>query len=45
MSTTMEAILGAVHLDGDEIALAQVMERLGLTHKLLKVVRHYFIIK
>ena len=35
MATTVEAILGAVHLDGGEEALAAVMERLGLTHELL----------
>jgi hypothetical protein len=35
MSTAMEAILGAVHLDGGEEALVQVMERLGLSHALL----------
>lgn len=36
MATTVEAILGAVHWDGGDEALGQVMERLGLTHSLLQ---------
>jgi hypothetical protein len=35
MATTVEAILGAVHLDGGDAALATVMGNLGLTHDLL----------
>lgn len=35
MATTVEAILGAVHLDGGDTALTMVMENLGLTHELL----------
>lgn len=35
MATTIEAILGAVHLDGGDDALASVMARLGLTSELL----------
>jgi hypothetical protein len=35
MATTLEAILGAVHLDGGDTALTAVMQRLGLTHELL----------
>lgn len=37
MATTVEAILGAVHLDGGDEALTTVMDRLGLTHNLLTV--------
>jgi ribonuclease-3 len=35
MSTAVEAILGAVHLDGGDQALASVMTHLGLTSDLL----------
>jgi len=35
MATTVEAILGAAHIDGGDAALAQVMQSLGLTHDLL----------
>ncbi|KAF2278957.1 uncharacterized protein EI97DRAFT_372268 [Westerdykella ornata] len=35
MATTVEAILGAVHLDGGDAALGQVMDTLGLNHPLL----------
>jgi hypothetical protein len=35
MSTAAEAILGAVHLDGGDEALVEVMDRLGLDHTLL----------
>ncbi|KUL89264.1 hypothetical protein ZTR_03712 [Talaromyces verruculosus] len=35
MATTVEAILGAVHLDGGDQALASVMIKLGLTSDLL----------
>ena len=35
MSTTVEAILGAVYLDGGDNALASVMEKLQLTHEIL----------
>jgi len=35
MATTVEAILGAAHVDGGDAALAQVMQSLGLTHDLL----------
>ncbi|OKL55939.1 hypothetical protein UA08_08641 [Talaromyces atroroseus] len=35
MATTVGAILGAVHLDGGDAALAMVMDNLGLTHDLL----------
>jgi hypothetical protein len=42
MATTLEAILGAVHLDGGDIALAQVMDHLGLTHPLLETVTYQF---
>lgn len=35
MATTVEAILGAVHLDGGDQALASVMINLGLTSDLL----------
>jgi ribonuclease-3 len=41
MATTVEAILGAVHIDGGDAALAQVMESLGLTHTLLEEVTYY----
>ena len=34
MASTVEAILGAVHLDGGEDALSRVMGRLGITHRL-----------
>ncbi|KAF1809634.1 ribonuclease III [Eremomyces bilateralis CBS 781.70] len=37
MATTVEAILGAVFIDGGDAALAQVMGTLGLTHTLLEV--------
>jgi hypothetical protein len=36
MAATVEAILGAVHCDGGDQALGQVMETLGLTHDLLE---------
>ena len=35
MATSVEAILGAVHLDGGDHALASVMTELGLTSDLL----------
>ena len=35
MAETVEAILGAVHIDGDDEALAAVIDRLGLQHELL----------
>ena len=35
MAATVEAVLGAVHLDGGDEALTAVMEQLGLTHELL----------
>lgn len=35
MATTVEAILGAVHLNGGDEALASVMTKLGLTSDLL----------
>jgi hypothetical protein len=35
MSTTIEAILGAVHLDGGDNALSAAMANIGLTHELL----------
>lgn len=35
MATTVEAILGAVHLDGGDQALASVMTNLSLTSDLL----------
>jgi ribonuclease-3 len=35
MATSVEAILGAVHLDGGDLALAVVMGKLGLTSDLL----------
>ena len=38
MATVVEALLGAVMLDGGEAALRQVMENLGLTHALLNTV-------
>lgn len=38
MAATVEAILGAVHLDGGNDALATVMEHLGLSHELLSQV-------
>ncbi|KAF2092796.1 hypothetical protein NA57DRAFT_49569 [Rhizodiscina lignyota] len=38
MATTLEAIMGAVHKDGGDSALGQVMAHLGLTHELLEVV-------
>jgi ribonuclease-3 len=38
MATTVEAILGAVYMDGGESALAAVFVILGLTHPLLQVV-------
>ena len=34
MATTVEAILGAAHIDGGDAALAQVTESLDLTHPL-----------
>jgi len=37
MVTTVEAILGAAHIDGGDGALAQVVQGLGLTHDLLRV--------
>jgi len=44
MATTIQAILGAVHVDGGDAALAQVMASLGLTHALLEVVTYYSIL-
>lgn len=41
MATTVEAILGAVHVDGRDAALGLVMARLGLNHALLEVVTYY----
>jgi ribonuclease-3 len=38
MATTVEAILGAAHLDGGDSALARVLQGLGLTHPLLEMV-------
>jgi ribonuclease-3 len=38
MATTVEAILGAVHLDSGDSALARVLQSLGLTHPLLEMV-------
>lgn len=38
MATTVEAILGAVHLDGGYDALVGVMDHLGLAHILLAAV-------
>jgi dsRNA-specific ribonuclease len=38
MATTVEAILGAVELDGGPEALLQVARRLGLVHQLITVV-------
>lgn len=38
MATTMEAILGAVELDGGLEALTQLMTRLGLVHEMLTLV-------
>ena len=38
MATTVEAILGAVHRDGGEAAMARVMETLGVTHARLEPV-------
>jgi len=37
MATTVEAILGAAHIDGADAVLAQVVQSLGLTHDLLRV--------
>lgn len=37
MATTVEAILGAVHLEGEDEALSMVMDNLDLTHHLLTV--------
>ncbi|KAF1807834.1 hypothetical protein P152DRAFT_324198 [Eremomyces bilateralis CBS 781.70] len=42
MATTVEAILGAVHVDGGNAALGLVMVKLGLTHALLDVVTYNF---
>ena len=42
MATTVEAILGAVHVDGGDAALGMVMAKLGLTHTLLDVVTYDF---
>ncbi|KAF1963887.1 hypothetical protein BU23DRAFT_495047 [Bimuria novae-zelandiae CBS 107.79] len=42
MATTVEAILGAVHVDGGDAALGMVMAKLGLTHALLDVVTYNF---
>jgi ribonuclease III len=42
MATTVEAILGAVHVDGGDAALGLVMAKLGLTHALLDVVTYNF---
>ncbi len=39
MATAMEAIMGAVFLDGGAEALDRVMARLGLTHPLLHLVK------
>lgn len=36
MATTMEATIGAVDLDGGKEAAVKVIERLGLSHKLLE---------
>jgi len=38
MATTIEAICGAVFLDGGDDALGAVLETLGLTHPFLEVV-------
>jgi ribonuclease III len=38
MATTVEAVLGAVYLDGGDDALSAVMVSLGLTHPLLQQV-------
>lgn len=35
MATAVEAILGAVHQDGGDAALARVMADIGLTHEFL----------
>jgi ribonuclease-3 len=40
MATTVEAILGAAHVDGGDAALGHMMERLGLTHALLEAVTY-----
>ena len=38
MATTVEAILGAVHLEGGDETLSMVMDNLGLTHDLLTTI-------
>ncbi len=38
MATTVEAIIGLVHLEGGNDALEAVLQRLGLTHMSLEVV-------
>ena len=41
MATTVEAILGAVHIDGGDAALEHVMAHLGLHHELLNPVMYF----
>ena len=40
MATTVQAILGAVHVDDGDVALARVMVTLGLIHDLLQAVTY-----
>lgn len=43
VATTLKAILGAVDLDGGLEAMALVMAKLGLDHKLLDVSSSFFL--
>ena len=42
MATTIEAIIGAVELDGGSEAVMQLVTRLGLVHPILTVVMSRF---
>lgn len=42
MATTIEAIIGAVQLDGGPEAVAQLVTRLGLVHPMLTAVMSKF---